>query len=104
LWLADQRSRYSADRPYGDQAVFVRRQIFERLGGFAALPLFEDVEFSGRLRRAGVVRTLPAAVRVSGRRFMARPLSSVALMNVLPVLYRLGVPPATLARMYGHVR
>jgi GT2 family glycosyltransferase len=103
LWLADLRSRISRV-PYGDQAVFVRRQMFETLGGFAPVPLFEDVEFSRRLCRAGVVRVLPAAVRVSGRRFMARPMTSATLMNVLPVLYRLGVSPETLARVYGHVR
>lgn len=103
LWLADLRSRYSR-LPYGDQAVFVRRNVFERLGGFAPTPLFEDLEFSRRLRRAGPVRFLPTAVRVSGRRFMARPLYYACLMNALPLLYRLGVPTAMLARLYGHVR
>ena len=103
LWLADLRARYSR-LPYGDQALFVRRQVFDTLGGFEAMPLFEDLEFSRRLRRTGGVRVLPIAVRVSGRRFMARPIFSATLMNVLPVLYRLGVSPETLARIYGHVR
>ena len=103
LWLADVRARYSG-LPYGDQALFVRRHVFDALRGFAPVPLFEDLEFSGRLRRTGVVRILPAAVRVSGRRFMARPIASATLMNVLPVLYHLGVSPETLARAYGHVR
>lgn len=103
LWLADVRSRYSG-LPYGDQAMFVRRSVFEALGGFAALPIFEDLEFSRRLRRVGRIRVLSAFVRVSGRRFLARPLRSAALMTVLPVLYRIGVPPPTLARFYGHVR
>ncbi|MCC7241523.1 MAG: TIGR04283 family arsenosugar biosynthesis glycosyltransferase [Acidobacteria bacterium] len=103
LWLADLRSRY-ARLPYGDQAVFVRREVFDRLGGFAPLPLFEDVEFARRLRRAGRLRILPAAVRVSGRRFMVRPYASGVLMNLLPALFRLGVPATTLARLYGQVR
>lgn len=103
LWLADLRARYSR-LPYGDQALFVRRKAFADLGGFAAMPLFEDLEFSRRLGRTGVVRVLPIAVRVSGRRFMARPIASATLMNVLPVLYRLGVSTDTLARIYGHVR
>ena len=103
LWLADLRSRYTG-LPYGDQALFVRREVFESLGGFAPLALFEDLEFSRRLRRAGRVRVLRSSVRVSGRRFMARPIASAALMNLLPVLYRCGVPSDTLARMYGHVR
>jgi rSAM/selenodomain-associated transferase 2 len=103
LWLADVRSRYSG-LPYGDQAMFVRRDVFEALGGFAAMPLFEDLEFSRRLRRAGRVRVLRAEVRVSGRRFMTRPFASAMLMAGLPVLYRIGVPPVALARLYGHVR
>jgi rSAM/selenodomain-associated transferase 2 len=102
LWLADLRSRYS-HMPYGDQALFVRRAVFESLGGFAPLALFEDVEFNRRLRRTGRVCVLRPSVRVSGRRFMARPIASVTMMNFLPVLYRCGVPPDTLARIYGHV-
>lgn len=103
LPLADLRSRYSG-LPYGDQALFVRREAFDRVGGFPTQPIFEDVEISRRLRRAGRVRTLPETVVVSGRRFMARPVYYAVLMNLLPVLYRLGVPPTTLARAYRHER
>lgn len=103
LWLADLRSRYSR-APYGDQAIFVRRDAFERLGGFAPIPLFEDLDFSRRLRRAGTLRILTPAVQVSGRRFMARPFYYACLMNTLPLLYRMGVPTTVLARIYGHVR
>lgn len=103
LWLADLRSKYSR-LPYGDQALFVRRAVFEALHGFAPLPLFEDLDFSRRLRRAGRVVRLRACVKVSGRRFMARPLYYTCVMNVMPTLYRLGVPPDLLARVYGHIR
>jgi rSAM/selenodomain-associated transferase 2 len=103
LWLADLRSKYSR-LPYGDQALFVRRDVFDALRGFAPVPLFEDLDFSRRLRRAGRVVRLPASVKVSGRRFMARPVFYTCLMNVMPVLYRAGVPPRVLARVYGHVR
>lgn len=103
LPLADLRSRYT-HLPYGDQALFVRRAVFEPIGGFPAQPLFEDLEISRRLRTIGRIRTVPATVRVSGRRFVARPLYYAALMNVLPVLYRLGVPAARLARAYSDVR
>ena len=41
--------------PYGDQAVFVRRSVFEELGGFTALPIMEDYEFAKRLRRRGKI-------------------------------------------------
>jgi rSAM/selenodomain-associated transferase 2 len=103
LWLADLRSKYSR-LPYGDQALFVRRDVFDALRGFAPVPLFEDLDFSRRLRHAGRMVRLRASVKVSGRRFMARPLYYTCVMNVMPTLYRLGVPPRALARIYGHVR
>jgi len=103
LWLADIRSRYSR-LPYGDQGIFVRASIFAAVGGFQPIPLFEDLEFSQRLRRAGRLRVLPRQLRVSGRRFMSRPVRSAVLMNVLPWCWRLGVPPESLARIYGMVR
>lgn len=103
LRLADLRSRYTG-LPYGDQALFVRAGVFRRLGGFPDQPLMEDLELSRRLRRAGKIRTVPANVRVSGRRFLARPISTFVVMNAFPVLYALGVSPARLARMYGNPR
>lgn len=103
LHLADLRSRYAA-LPYGDQAIFVRRSAFESVGGFPAQPLMEDLELSLRLRRLGELRVVPRVVLVSGRRFIARPLTYTFLVNVFPALYRLGVSAATLARLYGHVR
>jgi rSAM/selenodomain-associated transferase 2 len=103
LRLADLRSRYSR-LPYGDQALFVRRDAFQRVGGFPAQPLFEDLEMSRRLRRVGRLRILPDVVMVSGRRFFTRPIYFAVVMNVLPVLYRLGVPPSRLARAYPDVR
>jgi rSAM/selenodomain-associated transferase 2 len=103
LGLADLRSRYTR-LPYGDQALFVRRDAFQRVGGFPAQPLFEDLELSQRLWAVGRVLTLRAQVCVSGRRFLARPLYFAILMNVLPILYRLGVSPQTLQRAYGDVR
>jgi rSAM/selenodomain-associated transferase 2 len=103
LHLADMRSRYSG-LPYGDQAMFVRREVFHTVGGFPELPLMEDLELSRRLRRAGRVATVPASVRVSGRRFVARPIFYLVVVNLFPLLYRLGVSPAILSRMYGPIR
>jgi len=101
--LADARSRVTR-LPYGDQAVFVRRTAFERAGGFPAQPLMEDVELARRLRRLGRVVTVPATVRVSGRRFVARPVRSALAMRLFPLLYRCGVSPERLARLYGNPR
>jgi rSAM/selenodomain-associated transferase 2 len=103
LHLADLRSRYSG-LPYGDQALFVRREAFWKAGGFPEQPLMEDLELSLRLRRLGPIAIVPASVRVSGRRFLAHPIRDTLLVNAFPLLYRLGVPPATLARLYRDVR
>ena len=103
LHLADLRSRYTR-LPYGDQALFVRRDAFDRVGGFPDQPLMEDFELSRRLRRVGRIATAPAAVRVSGRRFLSRPIRSAVLMRLFPLLYRLGVPPRVLGRLYGDPR
>ncbi len=103
LHLADLRSRYTT-LPYGDQALFVRADAFRATGGFPELPLMEDLAFSRRLRQAGHVRTVRACVRVSGRRFLQRPIYYTLLVNLFPLLFRLGVPAARLARLYGDPR
>jgi len=103
LRLADIRSRV-ARFPYGDQAIFVRRDAFARVGGFPDQPLMEDLELSRRLRRLGRIATVPAVVRVSGRRFVTRPIRFTLIARTFPTLYRLGVPPRVLARFWGDVR
>jgi rSAM/selenodomain-associated transferase 2 len=103
LHLADLRSRYTRF-PYGDQALFVRAEAFRAVGGFPAQPLMEDLELSRRLWRLGRIRTVDARVTVSGRRFLARPVFYFLAANGFPLLYRLGVSPHTLLRLYQHVR
>lgn len=103
LHLADARSRYS-ELPYGDQALFLSREVFREVGGFPDMPLMEDLELSRRLRRRGRIRIAPASVQVSGRRFLERPIFYTALVNVFPLLYRCGVPPRWLERLYAAVR
>jgi rSAM/selenodomain-associated transferase 2 len=103
LRLADLRSRYSR-LPYGDQAIFLRREIFWSVGGFPELALMEDLVLSKTLRQRGVIRTVPARVTIAGRRFLDRPVYYTLLVNVFPLLFRLGVPASTLAAWYGNVR
>jgi rSAM/selenodomain-associated transferase 2 len=89
----------------GDQAIFVRRSVFERLGGFADLPLMEDVQFSRRLKATGRVAALRAKVVTSYRRWDTYgPIRTILLMWSLRLLYWLGVSPRRLAHLYGHVR
>ena len=90
--------------PYGDQAVFVKRNVFEKLRGFRDIPIMEDIEFSRRLRREGTLVKVDAYVKVSGRRWEKNIVRNVLKLKLLPLLYRLGVSPTTLARFYGEVR
>jgi rSAM/selenodomain-associated transferase 2 len=89
----------------GDQAMFVRRDVFASLGGFAAIPLMEDVELSGRLRRAGPYAALRARVSTSGRRWEEHGVArTVALMWALRFAFWCGVPAERLARHYRRRR
>lgn len=103
LHLADLRSRCTS-LPYGDQAMFVRSTVFQQVGGFPVIPLMEDLAMSQKLRRVGSLRIVHARVRVSGRRFIERPLFYTLVVNVFPALYRIGVPAVLLAHVYGAVR
>jgi rSAM/selenodomain-associated transferase 2 len=86
---------------YGDQSIFVRREVFERLGGFAGIPLMEDVEFSRRLRAAGKVAVLDPPVASSARRHLRKGAWRTTIQNGLfIVLYNLGVSPHRLHRWY----
>ena len=89
----------------GDQAIFVRRAVFEALGGFAPLPLMEDIELMHRLKRRGRVAALRQAVTTSTRRWERRGFwRTVLLMWALRVGYYAGISPGTLARWYRDAR
>jgi rSAM/selenodomain-associated transferase 2 len=106
LWLPvvahfmNARSRLSGIAT-GDQAMFVRRDTFESLGGFAVLPLMEDIELSARLRRLARPACLTSRVQTSGRRWDVRgPWRTIFLMWRLRWRYWRGESAASLARAY----
>ena len=89
----------------GDQALFVRRRIFEQMGGFSDIPLMEDIEFSRRLKHMGAIAPLTATVTTSFRRWEQHgPLRTILLMWALRFLYWVGVAPHTLIRWYALAR
>jgi len=103
-WLASLRMRLTG-RMTGDEGIFVRREIFERLGGFRDIPLMEDWDFGPRLRSLGQVRQLPLPITASARRWKKWGLwRTFWLMRRLRFLYRLGVPPQELRKLYDDVR
>jgi rSAM/selenodomain-associated transferase 2 len=90
---------------YGDSAIFVRRDAYERIGGFRPFLLFEDLDLVRRLKRTGCFVRLPGPVITSSRRFENRSFALTFLhWTVLQVLYWLGVSPRALARLYPPAR
>ena len=89
----------------GDQALFLRREAFEAVGGFPRQELMEDVEISRRLRRRGRPACLRLRVRTSSRRWLRHGvLRTVLLMWWLRLRYALGAEPSALARLYREAR
>ena len=85
----------------GDQALFVRRRTFEAVGGFATLPLMEDIEICTRLKRRSSPLCLRAKVVTSGRRWEKHGvLHTLLLMWSLRLRYFLGASPERLAGRY----
>lgn len=86
---------------YGDAALFVRREVFYRLGGFRPYPIMEDYEFYRRLRGQGRVLGLPLAVNASARRWQRQgAFLTVGSWLAIQGLYHLGVSPSRLAALY----
>ena len=85
----------------GDQAIFVRRDVFDALGGFPDQPLMEDIELSKRLRRRGRPACLRQRVITSGRRWQRSGVwRTILLMWRLRFLYWLGVSAEQLAKAF----
>ncbi len=98
------RSRWSGIST-GDQALFVRRTVFEQLGGFAEIPIMEDIEFSYRLKKVGNIAPLRSRVITSFRRWEQKgPMRTIVKMWTLRFLYWIGVRPHTLNQFYGSIR
>ncbi len=102
--LMNLRSRWSGIAT-GDQAVFVRREVFQRIGRFSEIPLMEDIEFARRLKRAGHLAPLQTQVVTAFRRWEQNGLlRTILLMWTLRFLYWIGVSPHRLQHFYRMVR
>jgi rSAM/selenodomain-associated transferase 2 len=106
VW-SDLSARYArvVSRAYGDQALFVSRAAFDRVGGYRPLPIMEDYDLVKRLRRTGPFTIVPLQVRSSARRQRSEgELRTTLRVAAIKVLYRLGVPAHVLARAYRPAR
>ena len=85
----------------GDMALWLRRDFYEALGGFATLPAFEDLDLSDRARRRSPPALLRPAIGVDPRRWEGRGVNRTILrLWALRAAWRLGLPPARLATLY----
>jgi GT2 family glycosyltransferase len=88
-------------RPYGDQGIFVRRDVFERVGGFPEVRLLEDVLFVRQLRRVGRLVLLPGPLYVSARRWQRHGVIWQTLRNWrILAAAKLGANPDRLSGLY----
>jgi rSAM/selenodomain-associated transferase 2 len=100
-WFMNRRSRLTGIAT-GDQAIFVRRDVFERVGGYPDIPLMEDIALSRTLRRLGAPACLAARVTTSGRRWEERGVwRTVLTMWRLRLAFFFGADPHVLALAYG---
>ena len=84
----------------GDQMIFIRRDLFDKSGGYAPIPLMEDVEYCKRLRRISRPAVLQPPVETSSRRWEKAGIgSTIVRMWSLRLAYFLGVSPG---RLRGH--
>jgi rSAM/selenodomain-associated transferase 2 len=102
--LISYRSRLSKVAT-GDQALFVRREVFERMRGFPDMPLLEDIAFCRTLKRLGDVACLRSRVITSARRWEVDGVwRTIFRMWIIKLLYLAGVSPARLKQFYADTR
>jgi len=99
--MASWRSRLTRI-PYGDQAIFIRAEYFQQVGGFRNIPIMEDVELMQRIKqKKGKIKIIPERVLTSSRRWEKEGVVFCTLRNWLLIsLFFLGVQPERLARFY----
>lgn len=88
--------------PYGDQAIYIKKDFFKKINGFKEIPLMEDVELIRRIKKSGYeMHLIPQKVQTSPRRWEEEGVIYCTLRNwVLITLYSFGVQPAKLVKFY----
>ena len=89
--------------PYGDQAIFIRKDYFNKIGGYKEIPLMEDVELMKRIKKRGdKIYIFSDRVFTSPRRWEKEGIICCTLRNwIIIILYLIGISPDKLARYYG---
>ncbi|MDH5478843.1 MAG: TIGR04283 family arsenosugar biosynthesis glycosyltransferase [Nitrospinota bacterium] len=98
---ANLRSRWLG-MPFGDQAIFMTRDVFHQIGGYEPIPILEDVRIVEAAARYGKIAVLPAQASTSARRWETRGRYATWLRHWgIMIAYKLGVAPQTLARWFA---
>ncbi|MCC5608285.1 TIGR04283 family arsenosugar biosynthesis glycosyltransferase [Nostoc sp. CHAB 5834] len=99
-WGINVRSHFY-QMPYGDQAIFLTKAVFQQIGNFPELPIMEDFELMRRLKRIGQIVIIPTPVVTSARRWLQKGVFKTTLLNqVVIIAYLLGVSPERIRRWY----
>ena len=99
-WLVDYRARHLGGLPYGDQGLLIHRDLFDSVGGYAAVPLMEDVDLARRLGRRRL-SLLPVHAVTSADRWRRDGWVRRSARNLVCLsLFQIGVSPALIVRLY----
>ncbi|MEH1782343.1 MAG: TIGR04283 family arsenosugar biosynthesis glycosyltransferase [Nostoc sp.] len=99
-WGVNVRSHFY-QMPYGDQAIFLTKEVFQQIGGFPELVIMEDFELMRRLKRIGRIVIIPTPVVTSARRWLQKGVFKTTLLNQIVITaYLLGVSPERIRRWY----
>ncbi|KOP26225.1 glycosyltransferase [Hapalosiphon sp. MRB220] len=99
-WGVNVRSRF-LQMPYGDQAIFLTRKIFNHVGDFPELPIMEDFEMIRRLKKLGKITLVSVPVITSARRWLKKGIWQTTLINQIVIIaYFLGIPPQQICSWY----
>ncbi|BAY27647.1 glycosyl transferase family protein [Calothrix sp. NIES-2100] len=87
--------------PYGDQAIFITKDIFQQIGNFPELPIMEDFELIRRLKCIGKIAIIQESVITSARRWLRKGILQTTLINQIVIIaYLLGISPQRIRRWY----
>jgi rSAM/selenodomain-associated transferase 2 len=99
-WGVNVRSHFY-QMPYGDQAIFLTKEVFQKIGSFPELPIMEDFELMRRLKRIGRIVIIPTPVVTSARRWLQKGVLKTMLLNQIVIIaYLLDVSPERICSWY----
>ncbi len=86
---------------YGDMGIFIRKDVFQAIGGYPEIPLMEDMALCTAMKKYGEIVILPQRIVTSARRWVEEgPIKNMVRNWLLRIAYKLGASPVTLARWY----